>query len=139
MKTHPYLRAYMAGITIPSVLLLLGMTMFIVARHVYDIAIPLERVIVFPMAIIPNLWGLWNMIYIFLKTKPYRYLSLGFHGALLTFVQIAIAFGISRLVKFDIPEFITSVSPLGFPILVIVFYMAWKHLVGFFNGMLGID
>src|SRR5262245_19614962 len=47
MKTHPFLRAYMAGITVPTVALLFGMMAFVVARYVYDVPVPIERVIVF--------------------------------------------------------------------------------------------
>ena len=64
MSQHPYLRAYMAGITVPTVFLLVAMTGFIIARLVYNVPIPIERVIVFPMAVIPNLWGVWNMLYV---------------------------------------------------------------------------
>jgi RNA polymerase sigma-70 factor (ECF subfamily) len=32
-----------------------------------NVPIPIERVIVFPMALIPNLWGFWNMLYVWLR------------------------------------------------------------------------
>jgi hypothetical protein len=59
-----YLRAYMAGIAAPTPLLLVALTPFLVARFVYNIPVPVERVIIFPMAIIPNLFGVWNMLYL---------------------------------------------------------------------------
>ena len=136
MSRHPYLRAYMAGITIPTILLLFIMTMFIVARYVYDVSVPIERIIVFPMAIVPNLWGLWNMLYVFLHS--HRHLPIGFHGAVLAFVQVSIAYGIARLLNFEIPAFVATAFPIGSPIVVVVFYLVWKHLVGFFNALLGI-
>ena len=64
MSNHPYLRAYMAGISVPTPLLLIPLTAFFVARFVYNIPIPVERVIIFPMAIIPNLFGVWNMLHL---------------------------------------------------------------------------
>jgi len=136
MSRHPYLRAYMAGITIPTILLLFIMTMFIVARYVYDVSVPIERIIVFPMAIVPNLWGLWNILYVFLHS--HRPLPIGFHGAVLAFVQVSIAFGLTRLLNFEIPALVAIAFPIGFPIVVVVFYLVWKHLVSFFNALLAI-
>ena len=62
MNTHPYLRAYMPGIVVPTVFLLVAMTGFMLARFVYNVPVPIERVIVFPMAVVPNLWGAWNVL-----------------------------------------------------------------------------
>jgi len=126
----------MAGITIPTIFLLFVMTIFIAARYVYNVPIPIERIIVFPMAIVPNLWGLWNMLYVYLHS--YRRLPIGFHGAVLPFIQLAIVFGLTRLVNFEIPAFVTSALPIAFPIWLVVFYLLWKHLVNFFNTLLGI-
>jgi hypothetical protein len=137
MKTYPYLRAYMAGITIPTMMLIFIMLVFTIARYIFDISISIEKIIVFPMAIVPNLWGLWNILYVYLRR--YRYLSIGFHGAVLAVVQVLIAVGIAKLVSFEIPGLMTSVFPFGLPIVVIVFYLVWKHLVAFFNAVLGIE
>ena len=136
MSTHPYLRAYMAGITIPTIFLLFVMSFFVVVRYVYDLPVPIERIIVFPMAMVPNLWGLWNIFYASLHS--HRRLPIGFHGALLPFVQLAGAFVLTRLLHFDIPAFAATALPIGFPIVVVVFYLLWKHLVSFFNALLGI-
>lgn len=127
----------MAGITIPTILLIFIMTVFTIARYVYDVSISIERIIVFPMAIVPNLWGLWNILYVHLRR--YRYMPIGFHGALLAFVQVLIVFGISKLVNFEIPAFVASAFPFAFPIVVIVFYLVWKHLIAFLNTILGIE
>lgn len=138
MNTHPYFRAYMAGITIPTMLLLIMMTVFILCRHVYNVPIPIERVIVFPMAIVPNLWGSWNMLYVLLHSRRYHHLPIGFHGALLTFIVVPLAFTVTRAVDFPIPTFVATAFPFVFPVMVVVFYLVWKHLVGFCNQLLGI-
>lgn len=57
MNTHPYLRAYLAGICVPTIFLLFVATGFTFIRYVYNFPVPIERVIVFPMAVVPNLWG----------------------------------------------------------------------------------
>jgi hypothetical protein len=137
MKTYPYLRAYMAGITIPTLLLIFIMTVFTVARYALDVSVAIERIIVFPMAIVPNLWGLWNIL--FVRLQRHRYIPIGFHGALLAFVQAFIVFGVTRLIDFEIPEIAANAFPIGLPVVAIVFYLIWKHIVAFFNANLGID
>lgn len=147
MNTHPYLRAYMAGIALPTMLLLVAITVFIVARHVFHIPIPIERIIVFPMALVPNLFGAWNMLYLWLRQR--RHFSIGLHGALLPFLLAPIAFTIATSLGF------LEVTPggfvwfqtitvhygfvaTGFTAALAVYYLVWKHLVAFFNAVLGI-
>ena len=136
MSSHPYLRAYMAGITFPTMMLLILMTAFIVARHVYDIPVPLERIIVFPMAIVPNFWGIWNVLYVARHGR--RRLPIGLHGAVLPFLIAPIAWAITRMVGFDIPAPIAEAFPYFFPAPVAAHYLIWRHLVGFLNELLGI-
>ena len=64
MKQHPYLRAYMAGIVVPTLVLLAAITVFTIARYVCAVPLPIERLIIFPLTIVPNLWGLWNIIWV---------------------------------------------------------------------------
>src|SRR3984893_10703553 len=85
MNTHPYLRAYMAGIVAPSVGLLVALTVFVVTRLVLHVPIPIERVIIFPMALVPNAFGLWNIFYLWMR--PHHHLPIGFHGALLPVIM----------------------------------------------------
>ena len=54
MNTHPYLRAYMAGVVVPSLVLLVALTVFILTRLVFQVPIPIERVIIFPTALVPT-------------------------------------------------------------------------------------
>ncbi len=136
MNKHAYLRAYMAGIVIPTMFLLVIMTFFSVARFLYHVPVPIERVIVFPMAVVPNLWGAWNMLYLWLHSR--RHLPLGLHGAILPFLLAPVGFTIIRALDVVTPTFMATAFPIGFPIAVVVYYLAWKHLVGFFNALLGI-
>ncbi len=110
MNKHAYLRAYMAGIAVPTPLLLVAMTAYAVFRLIYHFPVPVERFIVFPMAVVPNAWGLWNVL--FVAWRRHVPLSLGLHGALL---PILLA-----------------------PVALIVYYLAWKYLVGFLNRVLGL-
>ena len=147
MNQHPYLRAYMAGITVPTAFLLVIMTGFFIARHVYAVPIPIERVIVFPMAILPNLFGVWNILYVRLSQD--RRISIGAHGALLPFVLIPIALTLATSLGFLTltPQGLVWFQALSVPYrflvviipgAVVVYYLVWKHLVGFLNRLLGI-
>src|SRR5713226_1090720 len=103
MKQHIYLRAYMAGIVFPTILLLVAVTVYSILRYVYNFPVPVERIIVFPMAVVPNLWGLWNMLFIALDSR--RRLPIGLHGAILPFVLAPVALIVTRLLEFGLPAF----------------------------------
>ena len=81
MNTHPYLRAYMAGVFVPTLVLPLLLTVFIVVRLVLQVPVPIERAMIFPMALVPMLFGLWNMLW--LGSAGRTRLSIGLHGAVL--------------------------------------------------------
>jgi hypothetical protein len=131
MIKHPYLRAYLAGIAVPTVLLLVAISGYTVLRYVFNIPVPMERIIVFPMAAVPNLWGLWNVIYVARITR--HNVPLGLFGSFLPLILGPIGYGISRLLDFSIPSIIFHLLPIGFPAVLIIYYLAWKHLVGFLN------
>ena len=144
---HPYLRAYMAGISVPTPLLLVALTLFSIARFVYNVPIPVERVIVFPMAIIPNLFGLWNVLHVASRSRTR--LSLGIHGAILPFILAPLGFLVGRalgflqatghgFVYFDVVDIRYLHAVLVFSVVVIVYYLVWKYLIGFFNHVAGI-
>jgi hypothetical protein len=147
MNTHPYLRAYMAGIFLPSLLLLVLLAAFVVSRLVFQVPVPIERVIVFPMALVPNLFGLWNILYVWLR--PRRHLPIGLHGALLPLIMAPLggagacwlgflslgAHGITWFGTITVPYFL--VAP-WFLAAVAVYYLVWKYIVGFLNQVLGI-
>jgi hypothetical protein len=147
MKCHPYLRAYMSGISVPTPLLLVALTMFSIARFVYDLPIPVERVIIFPMAIIPNLFGVWNMLY--LASRSTTHLPLGIHGAILPFILAPLGFLLGRslgflkatdhgFLYFGVVNVNYAHVAIIFPVVLIVYYLVWKYLIGFFNQVAGI-
>ena len=135
MRKHTYLRAYMAGIVVPSVGLLVALTVFSVARLIYRIPIPIERALIFPMALVPNSWGLWNMLYMLLQSR--RNLPIGLHGAVLPFLLAPIALAVSALLDIGFMARLGIIAT-AVPFAVVVYYLIWKHLVGFLNGLLGI-
>jgi hypothetical protein len=78
----------MAGIAVPTAMLVVILSVYAYNRFYFEVssqfviplpAAPLDRVIVFPMAVVPNLWGLWNMLHLALSARL-RW-SIGVHGA----------------------------------------------------------
>lgn len=136
MNQHVYLRAYLAGIAVPTPFLLVVMTGYVLLRLVYNFPVPVEHVIVFPMAVVPNLWGLWNVLFIALRSRSP--LSLGLHGALLPILLGPLGLLLTGLLNFTIPTFATHVFPVLAPVALIIYYLAWKYLVGFLNRVLGL-
>jgi len=136
MTKHIYIRAYMAGIFIPTLFLLVVMTVYCTIRYAYNLPVPIERVIVFPMAAVPNLWGLWNVLYVAFFSR--RHVSLGLYCGALPLVLGPLGYAIARLLDFPVPHFIGSVFPIALPIGLALYYLAWKYIVGFLNAELGI-
>jgi hypothetical protein len=136
MNQHTYLRAYMAGIVVPTILLLAGATAFTIARYVYNVPIPLERVIIFPMAVVPNAWGLWNVLFIAWRSR--LRIPIGIHGALLPFLLAPLGILLTYLLNFSIPGFATRIFPVAAPLGLIVYYLVWKHLVGSLNRVVNL-
>jgi hypothetical protein len=133
---HLYLLAYMAGIVVPTIFLLVVLTVFTIARYGYGVSLPIERVIIFPMAVVPNVWGLWNMLYQALRgVLP---LPLGVHGALLPFVLIPVGYLLTNALAIELPGALTSVFPVAVLVIIAVYYLAWKYLVGYLNDVVGI-
>ena len=143
MRPHPYLRAYMAGIVVPTLILLVSMTVFACFHFYFEVpsqfvlempARPLERAIVFPMAIVPNLWGLWNMLYLAVRSRVR--LPLGLHGALLPLFLIPGGVALARVLDvFTIQlHYALPIIPIGMA----VYYLAWKFAVEFLNEEMGI-
>jgi hypothetical protein len=144
MNNHPYLRAYLAGIAVPTPLLLIALTVFSVARFACHIPVPIERVIIFPMAIIPNLFGVWNMLHLATRSN----LPLGVHGAILPFILapggylVARGFGFLQttptgFVYFGLFEVSYGTLLVVFSTVVILYYLLWKYAVGFLNELIG--
>jgi hypothetical protein len=133
MNSHPYLRAYMAGIALPTFFMLFVLTAFIVARFVYNIPIPIERAIAFPMAVVPNLWGVWNILY---AARHGRRWPLGLHGAVLPLLLMPAGLLLAKHLGID---FVTWTLAATFaPVGVAVYYLVWKYIVGFLNQTLGV-
>jgi len=129
MKPHPYLRAYMAGVLLPSWFLLLAVTAFLIALVTDRIPPRLTSAIVFPMAIVPNLWGAWNALY-HLPTLRRR-IPIGIFGALLP--MILVPAGLTLAAELNLGFFTPRQAAIILPVAMIVYYLVWKYAVAFFN------
>jgi hypothetical protein len=136
MNKHPYLRAYLAGIAIPTVFLLVVMTNYTIIRYVWNVPLPIERVIIFPMAAVPNAWGLWNVLYRAFFAG--RRVSLGLFGGALPLLLAPGGYVVTRLLGFAVPHEVFAVAPFALPAGLILYYLVWKYFVGFLNAELGI-
>jgi hypothetical protein len=147
MNTHPYLRAYLAGVFVPSLVLPIILIGFITLRLVLDLPIPIERFIIFPMAAVPSLFGLWNML--FLWSHPHTSMPIGLHGAILPFIGapigglVASCLGMLQLGAHGITWFQACQIPYAYVAVVFLaavagYYLVWKYIVNYLNGVLGI-
>jgi hypothetical protein len=147
MNTHPYLRAYMAGVFLPTLVLPLVLTVFIIARIVLRVPVPIEQVIIFPMAVVPSLFGLWNMLWVasHLRTGA----PIGLHGAVLPLLMaplgalVATSLGVLQFGPHGLVWFQACGIPYawiapGFVVAMAVYYLVWKYIVGFLDRVLGI-
>lgn len=147
MNPHPYLRAFLAGVFVPTLVLPIMLTIFIVVRLVLQFPVPIERGIVFPMALVPSLWGIWNML---AQTQTLRgKVPLGAFGALLPVIMApvgavvaalsgVIALGATGVVWFQVWHIPYVLIACAFCVAVAAYYLVWKYIVGFLNHTLGI-
>jgi hypothetical protein len=126
----------MAGVTVPSVLMVFAFASFCVVRFGYHFPLPIERGIVFPLALVPPLWGLWNMLYVALRR--HRRLPLGLHGAVIPLFVGPLGFTIIRALGVDFPPFVVTFFPFGVAVAMAGYYLVWKYLMGFLNELVEI-
>ncbi|MGB6829362.1 MAG: hypothetical protein WBE41_15045 [Terracidiphilus sp.] len=147
MNTHPYLRAYMAGVLIPTLILPLLLTAFIVVRLAMQAPFPFERGLVFPLALVPALWGLWNVVWVGTHDRVHQ--PLGIHGALLPFLLLPVGtvmarclgiltLGASSVTWFNEVTITYAWIAVCFAGALAAYYLVWKYVVGFLNRVLGI-
>jgi hypothetical protein len=137
----------MAGILVPTLVLPLLLIAFIVLRFGMQITFPIERGLVFPMALVPGLWGLWSVLWQWSHERTH--LPLGVHGALLPLLMvpagalIATQAGVLVLAASSVTWFNALTLSYAWITLFVAFamsayYLAWKYIVGFANRVLGI-
>ena len=124
MNSHPYLRAFFAGSCAHAAS----------AAHAHRLRrsplrtadpFPIERGLVFPMALVPSLWALWNILWKFAHTHtpanrpPWRAASLSAvpAGASVATCLGILVLGRRKLLGSTRSACLTRGSPLGSPVL----------------------
>lgn len=147
MNNHPYLRAYLAGVFVPTLVLPIVLAGFVTVRLLLALPIPVERFIIFPMAVVPSLFGLWNIVYLVSHSRTH--LPIGLHGAILPFLGapvgalVAHCLGMLQIGALGITWFQAYQIPYGFLAVVFTaavagYYLVWKYIVGYLNRVLDI-
>jgi hypothetical protein len=147
MNNHPYLRAYLAGIFVPTLVLPLLLAVFIVVRIVLEVPVPIEQAMIFPMAVVPSLFGLWNMLWLWFHQRSS--LPIGLHGAILPLVIAplgattahclgVLAFGSNGVTWFQSLYLPYALIAPCFLAALAAYYLVWKYIVGFLNRVMGI-
>lgn len=147
MNSHPYLRAFLSGTFVPTLILPLMLAGFVVLRLGLKVPFPIERGLVFPLALVPCLWALWNVLWLWTHTRTH--LPIGLHGALLPLLLLpagagfAICLGILALGASGATWFHSCYVPYAliapaFACALAAYYLVWKYVVGFVNRVLGI-
>ncbi len=134
MTDHPYLRAYMAGVLLPSWFLLVVSAAFLLGHFTGVPLDRLDRAIVFPMAVVPNLWGVWNLLFVALRVG--RRVSIGVFGAVLPLLLVPAGAALSSALELNL--YSPSRVALLLPIAMCLYYLAWKYAVTFFNRVVGL-
>lgn len=132
MNTHPYFRAYLAGVAPPSILYFAGVGTAACAALVRQMPVEFPPLAIFPVAIVPGVWGLWNMLHLRLRPRW----TLGLHGAVLPLLLAPAAFSVLR--AFGIVWLTPWMLALGIPVGAVLYYFVWKYVVGWCNRALDI-
>jgi len=111
------------------------------------VPVPIERAMIFPMAVVPLLFGLWNMLW--LCSHEQTHLPIGLHGAVLPLVLMPLGAttasclgvltlgsrGVTWFNACQIPYALIAPCFLG---VLAVYYLVWKYIIGWLNRVLGI-
>ena len=123
----------MAGTLVPTLVLPLLLAAFLVIRVGMQVSFPIERGLIFPMALVPALWGLWNILWEW--TRDRTHLPVGVHGA---FLPLLLTIGSSSVTWFNALTVPYALIALFLVAAMTAYYLAWKYIVGFVNRLLGI-
>jgi hypothetical protein len=130
---HPYLRAYMSGIALPTMVVPLIIAA-LALQHPNRQGFHLEDVVICPIGLVPNAWGLWNMLYVRLRSR--REIPAGLYGAALVLLLAPAGFGIQLALGKTI--WTPGLFAIGFPMALGGYYLTWKYIVARLNDVLGI-
>jgi hypothetical protein len=133
MRSHRYVRAYLAGSALPT---LVVSAAGLIAVVFFDrLEPPVQRALLLPVAINPAIWGFWNVLWVALG--PRRRVQIGWHGAVLAVLLIGVGVLLAR--PLSVPEVTPErggivLLPTGF-----AYYLLWRYGVSFLNSVVCVD
>ena len=133
MRAQRYLRAYLAGVALPTIVV--GAAGFLIVGQFDRFDVSIQRALILPLATNPMIWGLWNVAWVALT--PRRRAPIGWHGALLAVLLIGV--GVFLATRFDVSD----VTPRGGAAALVPFglayYLLWRYGVSRLNSVVGLD
>jgi hypothetical protein len=133
---HRYLRAYLAGVAVPTAFLVIIVSSFVAVASAGLVAWSLAALLIFPMAVVPNLWGLWNMVYIAVSKR--HAVNIGVFGAILPCVLAPAGYTIATALGHPLPLGLGVLSA-AFALAVLVYFLVWRHVVHYLNESLELE
>jgi hypothetical protein len=124
----------MAGVLLPTWVLIVVLSLYVVAQPMYHMPPGIDRAIVFPMAVVPNVWGLWNVLYVGLRLR--QRVPIGVFGAILPFLLAPAGVALSSAL--DLGFYTMRSAAAAVPVISAAYYLAWKYAVAFFNRIVGL-
>ena len=99
-------------------------------RYVYDVPVPVERILIFPTWPWYPISGACGNV-LFVASHERTHLPIGIHGALLPLVLAPLGgtFLLAHALNFPAVPFIPRIFPIAAPIALIAYYLVWKYLV----------
>jgi hypothetical protein len=81
------------------------------------------------MAIVPNVWGLWNVLYTRLELRGR--VSIGVFGSLLPLILVPA--GLALASALELRFYTVRQAAMILPIAMVIYYLMWKYAVAFFT------
>ena len=126
----------MAGIVPPTALALIVYVFMTLGHSLFAMQLPpVESFIIFPLVVIPNLWGIWNGV----RAMMRRRLPLALHGALLPIINFALGFAMVRALDLTVSDQMMRFGPVSLVMTMAFYYLTWKYAVGFLNTLVDVD
>ncbi|MBI5084156.1 MAG: hypothetical protein HZB13_06110 [Acidobacteria bacterium] len=128
------LRAYMAGAALPTLFLPFALAAYYAIRSGLEPMIGLERLVQFPLALAPLLWGIWNVVW---AAQPeQKRLPLGVHGAVVPVVAAPLLVWGCGWLGVPLPEQAMAYIGPGVPLTMVLYFVLWRTVVGYLNRLL---
>jgi hypothetical protein len=133
MRAHRYVRAYLAGVALPTLVVCTAGLIAVVFFDRFDA--PVQRALLLPIATNPVLWGVWNVVWVALG--PRWRVQIGWHGAMLAVLLIGI--GVVLATRLNVSEVTPQRSGAVLIPTAVAYYLLWRYAVGFLNSLVGLD